>query len=226
MKSIDQIKRELSELDGLWDFNPLDVEQGSKDWLTMKLGVISATGADALLAAKTTQKRKSYISGLAAQICTGERPEISSKPLDWGNEHESSARSIYEYFTENELAQLPIVYKDESLRVACSPDGYGTPKGCEIKCPYSSSVYIDFAALGIIKPEYIKQVQFTMWVTGAEEWDFCNYDPRMKVKPFHSVTIERDLGMMKTFEDSVYEAIWEIDKILKTMGTEWGQQWV
>ena len=226
MKTLTQIKTHLNSLESTFGFNPANVNQDDEEWLVMKLGVLSATGGDALLAGPTTAKRKGYLAGKVAEVCTGMKPQITSKQMSWGLEHESAARSIYEFDRDTILHELPMIFKDDSLRYACSPDGITDKfKGAEIKCPYTTQVFIEFLSNGIIKPEYKKQCQFSMWITGYEIWDFMNYDKRMNSKPYHIVPIERDLKMMKSFDDAVPQAVFEMDKMLKDIGIKFGDHW-
>lgn len=224
MKTLEQIKKELDALEEIFGFNPNTIEQGSPEWLQMKLGVMSASNAHKIIAGAKTATRMSYLSELVAEIATREKPEISAKPLEWGKENELAARSIYEFETGYKIKELPFIFKDESLRVGISPDGYGEI-GLELKCPYTSKVFIDFACLGIIKNEYKAQCQFSMWVTGATQWHFANFDPRSTCKQFHYTTLERDEKMMKKFDECVPECIEQMDEMLAKLGIEYGYQW-
>ena len=205
----------------------LDLEQGTHEWLQAKLGVISASNISKVLAKKGTETRQGYMSELVAQIASGEvADEIQAKALEWGKINEQSARLLYQFETGNLVDEVGFFMTDDH-RCGCSPDGIikGQSKGLELKCPYSSKVFVEFAALGKIKPEYVKQCQFSMWVTGFEAWDFANYDPRIKSKMLHYTTIERDDEMMKLFDEVVPEFISEMDEMLAKLGTSFSPQW-
>ncbi len=227
MKSLAQIKEELLLAAPRLGFNPLEVDQGSVNWQTMKLGIVSASNIERALAKKGTATRSSYIAELAAQICTKEFPEVNAKTMQWGKDNEEAARSAYEFETGDIVTPIAFIYKDSSLRYGISPDGIleERAKGLELKCPFTTKVYIEFLTDGKIKPEYEKQCQFSMWVTDAEEWDFANYDPRMKKNMLHKVTVKRDLEMMKRFETELPEFIHDLDQVLKRAGFEFGDQW-
>lgn len=225
MKTLTDIRKHLDSLESTFGFNPNTITQDDPEWMIMKLGVISATGAEAILAKSTTEKRRNYLANKAGEVCTGQRAEVRAKQMEWGLDNEGPARSLYQFFTENKIEQLPIVYENPTLRAACSPDGLGEIKGAEIKCPYTTEAYIRVVTDSKIKPEYEKQCQFSMWVTGRELWDFINYDKRMNKKPFHVIPIERDEKMMKLFDDAVPQAIHEIDEILKKIGIKFGDHW-
>jgi len=234
MKSITEINSHLESLTERFGFNLAEYDQNSPEWYIGKFGVFSASKADCLLAGKSTPKRKIYILSKVAEVCTGSSPNVQCKQMEWGHDNEGPARSMYEFFTENNVKEVPIIYKTYSelegpdirnLRASCSPDGYGTKKGLEIKNPYTTQVYLDFLTNECVKPEWKKQVQFSMWVTDAEVWDFAEADKRMKLKPFHHIEIERDEKMMKLFDEAVPEAIHDMDKILESIGIKFGDHW-
>jgi hypothetical protein len=166
------------------------------------------------------------MANLVAQVCTGIIEEFNSKHTEWGNHNEDAARSSYEFSTGHTITQLPFVFKDDNYREGCSPDGIVTKnRGAEIKCPYNTEHYIKFLVEDKIKPEYKAQAQFQMRVLGGDEWDFVQYDPRMKKQPIKVVTIKRDSEMQKLFDDAVPAFIEEMDAMLKKIGIKFGDQW-
>jgi putative phage-type endonuclease len=206
--------------------NPVKADQGSDDWRRLKLGVISASNADCVLAGRTTQKRATYLAELVAQVATGMPPEFNAKALDWGKDNEQAARSAYEFHAGVEVLQAGMIFKDASMRAGCSLDGLVTRKRLvEIKCPYTSKVHIETVCAGKIDIDYLKQCQFQMWVTGAEVVDFVSYDPRMKRSMFFCKPIERDEDMQKLFDDAVPALIADMDLMLHKLGVSFGSQW-
>ena len=204
----------------------VNFEQGSYEWFQAKLGVPSASNIAKVLAKKGTETRAGYLSELVAQVATGEMPEISAKAMDWGKTQESVARSAYELCENVQVEQVGFIY-GHNRRVGCSPDGLvlNIAKGVEIKCPYTSKVHVDFLAMDKIKDEYIKQCQFSLWVTGLETWDFCSFDPRFKKNLLKVHTIQRDQSLMDRFDNEVPEFIKEMDAILERLEIKWGSQW-
>lgn len=204
----------------------LNTTQGSPEWFRGKVGVISASNISNVLAKKGTATRENYISELIAQVATGLIPEIDGPALRWGKENEQSARSAYEFLKGDVVEQVGFIY-GKDRRIGASPDGIILDKklGLEIKAPYTSKVHIDFLLMDKIKLEYIYQVQFSMFVTGLEQWDFASYDKRMKKEIIKIHTIERDLGLMERFENECGEFIAEMDKGLEKLQITWGSQW-
>lgn len=204
----------------------IQAEQGSAEWLTAKLGVLSASNAEAILAGEKTATRQTYMAELVAQIATGQVNELSAAALTWGKENEDAARAAYEFETGETIETYSFIFKDDSFRVGISADGiFADKKGVEIKCPFASKNYVEFLTCDKIKPEWQKQCQFSMWSLGVDEWEFCQFDPRMKKNPFRRVTINKDPEMMEKFDEAVPKFIEDMNKMLDRAGFKFGDQW-
>lgn len=185
--------------------------QGTDEWLKERLGVL--TGSCAYKAFKAGRggngwaaTRQSYLMDLVAEVMTGESPFATSRAIEWGNDHESMARDAYEAATFNVAVEAGLCFKDELKRCGASPDGFVGADGLiEIKCPYTTVVHLDTVINGTIKPEYIEQMQFQMWVTGRKWCDFVSFDPRMKEKKIHIIRIEAEKDYTKLVEDFIAE---------------------
>lgn len=237
---------DLAALDHVFGFDPSTIEQTSPHWHLLRLGVLTASraeclikkkhgakgtryGVDYLPASDKDSKRNAYISELVTEIATANIPEeVRAKPLNWGREHEETARQAYQAATFTTFQQIPFIYKDTTLRAGISPDGLNDDErgGLELKCPWSSKVFIEFMADAVIKPEYRHQCQFSMWVTGREYWDFANFDPRMvNTRKLHYLRIERCEQAMSLFDDAFAAFIHDMDAMLERIGAAFGQQW-
>tara|TARA_R110000796_G_scaffold118960_1_gene232928 strand:+ start:764 stop:1540 length:777 start_codon:yes stop_codon:yes gene_type:complete len=172
--------------------------------------------------------RQGYMAELVGQIVTGLLPdEMSFKQCEWGNEHEDSARALFELELGVDVEVPAFIYKDDVKRCGISPDGLiiGKKIGLELKCPFTTKVFVEFATCDKIKKEYIEQCQYSMWVTGYEAWYFANYDPRIKTKNLHWVLIERDEAYMKKYDEAFKNFTKDMDSMLEKLGMEFGQQW-
>lgn len=193
------LRNRLAAAESFLGFNPLEVEQGSDDWFTMRLGVATASQAKKFAAKQGSATRQTYMNTLLAEVATGmPAEEVTAKAMAWGNEHEPDARQAFEFATGLQAHQLPFVYRLGSdgkpqREFGCSPDGITSDGGgLEIKCPFLSANHVDFIINKNIKDDYIWQVQFSLWVTGLPHWYFASYDPRMKTKVLDFVKVLPD----------------------------------
>lgn len=214
--------------------NVYDVEQGSDDWLSSRLGVITASRAHDIIKqgrakGSYSESRKTYMMELVAQVATGLLPEQSQfKQAAWGHDNEPLAREAYEAREFACVNTCGLIYRDESMRCGISPDGIMEDRGIEIKNPFTTQVHLDTLLNGVIKPEYITQCQYSMWVTGLERWDFCSFDWRMRGAPENRLVVipqYRDDELMAKFDEEMPKFIAEMDEILVKIGFAFGDQW-
>ncbi len=208
-----------------------NLQQGPKEWRRLRLGVITASNAINVIAAGRGgkgwgEKKKTYLLDLVAEVCTGQAKEVSGKPLEWGKDYEDDARYNFSFISDLRVEEVPFIYKDATLRCGASPDGLCSDgAGLELKCPYNTAIYLDFRLNGEIKPEYVAQCQFSMWVTGRDRWYFANFDPRMRAEGLHYIVLERDPKMIAQFDAEIPEFIDAMDSALLDLGMQFGDQW-
>lgn len=214
--------------------NVYDLEQGTDEWRRHRIGVVTASRAHEIIKPGRgkggySESRATYMLELIAQVCTGQVPEQSSfKQAEWGHENEPLAREAYEAMEFVSVNQCGLIYRDNSLRCAISPDGIMEDRGLEIKNPYTTQVHLQTLMNGEIKPEYITQCQFSMWLTGLDRWDFCSYDHRMRGKASNRLCVipqRRDDETMRKFDIEIPKFIAEMDDALDRLGFKFGQQW-
>lgn len=225
MKTDQEIRKDLEQYTGVLGFNLNEVEQGAPEWLYAKLGVISASNAARACGSKVA--RNTYMLELLAQVFTSEQKEIKAKPMEWGKMYEVAARAQYEFQIKGEIKEYPFMFKDTRMRVGASPDGliHSKSAGNEIKCPYTTQVHLDLLINEKVKKDYEYQVQHSMYVTGADQWHFASYDPRMNIKPLVIKIMDRNEQFMELFRDAYHQFAYEMDKILHSQGISYGFQW-
>lgn len=145
-------------------------------------------------------------------------PSIPS--LHWGTTHEPWLRAeIWEAYPEWEIekAEFQMLNGDvprgtvstgfpQILLEHCgaSPDGLILPMGWgyEGKCPYDPEIHARYVEHGGVPPEYVPQVQWSLWVTGWPKWVFASGDPRREDGGRLVVRlVEPDLEMHQRFEE-------------------------
>lgn len=72
---------------------------------------------------KWPDMKMSYFHTLLAKVCTGVAPEVNAKVLAWGKQYDNDAKALFEFTSGVNVTESPIIYRDESMRTACSLDG-------------------------------------------------------------------------------------------------------
>ncbi|MCP4127311.1 MAG: YqaJ viral recombinase family protein [Gammaproteobacteria bacterium] len=172
----------------------LDVEQRSPEWFAAKAGIPGASQFDMILTpgGKVSTQSVSLVHQLVAEIISLKRLDsgYTSYWMERGMEVEQEAIDFYAFDKEVEVQQVGLCYQDERRLWSCSPDGLLPEQdgGLELKCP-SPKVHIDYLLAGTLPGKYKPQVQGSLWITGADWWDFMSYHPGL---PTLIVRVERD----------------------------------
>lgn len=218
----------LANLQSVFGFDASQVQQGSADWLMLKLGVLSASNADKIVAKRDSATRATYMASLISQVCSCVIPEeMNFKAMEHGKLYEPAARdalSVALGFVN--IQEIAFMFSDESLRVGVSPDGLFDNTIVEIKCPFNGENFIKFAAFETNKKDWAWQAQFQLFAGKADEHIFCQYDPRMVLcNNLHYVKTERDEAMQKTLADAIPQFIADMDQALNKLGVTFGDHW-
>lgn len=159
------------------------VEQGTPEWMAMRLGKLTASRMSDAMAKPETAARKNYIAQLVAERLTGQAAEsFCNDAMRWGVEHEPIARAEYEIFTGADVNLIDFVDHPELEWCGASPDGLVNDLGLiEVKCP-NTATHIDYL-LGQKPPaKYVPQMALQLLCTGRKWCDFVSFDPRMPEK--------------------------------------------
>lgn len=222
---IETLRSRLAAFNDTFGFDCVAVEQRSFPWHMMRLGVITASNIGGILAKTGSATRDGAMAELIAEIATGSPGEpVSAKALQHGIDNEPAAIESYVFSCGDVVDQIPFVYRDETMRTGCSPDGITGNKSLEVKCPWNTRYHIETIVDGRIKKEYQEQVQFQMWVLGTEVVDFITFDPRMLKHNFFTIPVERSDKHQATFNDAVPQFIKEMDAKLERLGFKFGEQ--
>lgn len=210
------------------------IKQGTTDWLMHRAGVITASKVHNIIKAGRgksgySESRAAYMEELCSQVCTGMVAEQTPfKQAKWGHENEPFAREAYEARFLTVVDTLGLLYKDETLRCAASPDGLTEFGGLEIKCPFTSQTHFKTLIEGFVKPEYMTQMQYSMWCAGLDRWDFGSFDPRFTGGSERRLFVQTFTPHHETFmtlEREIPLFIGEMDEMLAKVGAKFGDQW-
>lgn len=198
------------------------IEQGSKEWLELRLGKVTASRiADVLAKGKSGEalSREDYRYELVVQRLTGDPGEsFTNAAMEWGTATEPQARIIYEAEAGVFVEQVPFILHPTIKWFGCSPDGLVRDTGLvEIKCP-NSKTHIKYLNAGKPPAKYVPQMQCQMAVTGRQWCDFVSFDPRLpKDLQLFVVRLDRDEDYIKSMEAEVVKFLSEVETMFKQL---------
>jgi len=195
-----------------------DIEQGTEEWKELRLGKVTASRFKDVIAngqgGKPSKTRLAYMYQLAAEILTGEQQDFySNQYMEWGNENEPRARSMYEFESNCDVEQVAFIVHNEWVGV--SPDGLiGNDGLIEIKCP-KTTTQIEYFLSGKVPASYRPQIQGQLWVSEREWCDFISFDPRVNgVSGYFKVREYRDNKYILELEKKVFEFVEDLGDLL------------
>lgn len=196
-----------------------DIEQGTQEWLDMRLGYVTASRFKDVLAGGKGITRNSYMMQLAAEIVTNQVEEsYSNSAMEWGTATEPQARSMYELNNFVDVEQVTFITHD-TINAGYSPDGLVGNNGLiEIKCP-KTTTHIETVLSGKMPTGHIPQVQGGLWLAEREWLDFISFDPRIiSDKSYFCIRVYRDESYIKNLESEVIKFNEELSKIIESIG--------
>lgn len=194
------------------------------EWLDIKAGKFSGSDFHQYMGiAKTgklsdTAKKELYkkvLENFGYRFDTFQTPAMLI-----GIEREPTAREAYSFIYGKDIKEVGFVDKEE-LHAGCSPDGViyddNDPEKIaeiiEIKCP-SVETFVSYLDEEFCKPEYETQMQFNMFITGAEVCHFVVYHPDfnlivrdVKKDPEVQEKIANVLNALNIMYDTLYERV-------------------
>lgn len=163
------------------NFTVLDVEQRSEAWHQARLGRLTSTCADALLATgrggDESAQRKNLLMKLALEQITGKCNDraLKTDAMDYGADFEPEAFAAYEAET-GELLTRSGFLQHNSLMAGTSLDGHTDSFSlfAELKVPYPAQ-HLDYLTSGNVPLKYFRQCLHHFWITGALACDWVSY---------------------------------------------------
>jgi len=193
-----------------------NVEQGTPEWLALRLGRFTASDFHVMLGKSQTKTDKLYEIIFERLTNNTDQENYSSFAMERGKILEAEARRLYSAVNEIPVRQTGFVEPDgeEPYKgfIGSSPDGLiGEDGGLEIKCPLGKNFLQwtmpqDDGTLNItyIKPEYRTQLEFNLMVTGRKYWDFCYYHPLLGLAVQR---VESDADLREKIKNALNECI-------------------
>lgn len=197
-----------------------DIEQGSDEWLKLRMGVATASNFNKIITA-TTSKESTTLSKYALELatqCLLNEPEETYKNsiMQRGNDLEPIARQAYKESTLQVVDEITM-FKSDCGNFGYSPDGLVGEDGLiEIKCPIATT-HLKYILDNKMPNDYIQQVQGGLWVSEREWIDFISYHPNFKDKQLFKIRVERDEEYIKKLAELGNKTIDLRNKILEQL---------
>lgn len=181
-----------------------DIEQGTPEWLALRLGIATASELDCLLVAGKGEAgfgvaAFTYMDQLIGERITEEAAELpfQTKATIRGHELEQVARGLYEDREGITAEQVGIILNHG---IGYSPDALvGTNGLTEIKTKLPK-FQIGVILAGEVPKEHIAQCQGGLWVSEREWIDFISYWPGI---PLFVKRMYRDEAMIRKIAERV-----------------------
>lgn len=159
-----------------------DVEQGSEEWLQLRLAKPTASEFDKILSpgGKVSTQTQAYCNRLLAEMIIGKPVQTFEKTpwMERGNELEAEAVMFYEQLNDVETVKIGFCTDDEN-KYGASPDRLIGEDGLlEIKVP-APHTHVAYLLSGQIDKGYWPQIQGQLLVTGRKWCDWLSYHPEM-----------------------------------------------
>ena len=203
-------------------------EQGSAEWLSMRLGKVTASRVkDVLSKGRGTSPSKtaeSYMMELIADVLTGEpKPFFENDAMRWGTETEPQARSMYEV-NNGFVSVKEVAFVEHNEFIGISPDGLVGDDGLlEIKCP-NTTTQLKRALSDDYSADYKAQIQMQLWVTERQWCDFVSFDPRLDCDAgYLQQRVERDEKYIEEMKTKVYAFVEKMNELIEQLTTKEGK---
>ena len=197
-----------------------DIEQGTPEWLALRLGIATASELDCLLVSGKHPTgfgvaAFTYMDQLIGERITEEAAELpfQTKATIRGHELEEVALGLYEGREEVKAQKVGIILNHG---IGYSPDGLiGNDGLIEIKTKLPK-FQVGVILAGEIPKEHVAQCQGGLWASDREWIDFISYWPGM---PLFVKRAHRDEAMIRKIAERV-KSFYEImdERMNKVLG--------
>jgi predicted phage-related endonuclease len=205
-----------------------NMPQGSKEWESIRRGVVTASEIDALITPewkpRTGEGVKTYLYNKIAEKLMApdtEDEDVNTTPswaADQGKILENTAIPWFEFETDLKVERVGFCLSDDG-RIGCSPDGLvGDDAGLETKCP-QPHYQVRYLLGQAVPKQYLGQVHMSMLVTGRPCWWFVSYSQNM---PKLIVKVERDEAIQEKLRDVIDAFLGDFDREFEKV-REFGQ---
>lgn len=189
-----------------------EIKQRSDEWYNLRMLKMTASNADKIIAGGNVLFN--YCEKLVNEFINGAESHYVSNDMQRGIELEPIARNLASSIYNINFHEVGAIVHNN--RVLVSPDGVEFVNNkpnrlIEIKCPCDN--VFNKVLQGYINPKYYAQMQMQLYVSGALECLYFNYNE--DVKPFYKGQwIKPDKEVFKTLERNLKFGVEIIEMLL------------
>lgn len=190
----------------------IEIEQGSKDWLKLRLGRITGTRLKDVFKSDNL----TLIDELIAEVEAGEFEEtFVNSAMQRGKNLEPFVKDIYNQVRGVDLEDVGFCVSEKyKENLGLSPDAFTLDRlgAVEIKCP-NTKTHVKYIRMDVVPREYIHQVYMYFIINENLEWlDFVSFDDRFKVRPMFIKRVTRE-----EIKEELIDIEKGIDKFIKKL---------
>jgi hypothetical protein len=192
----------------------IDCIQGSPEWLSARLGIITASEMDNVMS--NGKARLTYMYKLIAERVTGEPTgQPMTADMERGHLWEPEARQLYVTLTGDEVSETGFIRNHDDLGgVGYSPDGLVGKEGLlEIKTR-KPHLQAEILITGNIPNDHEHQCHTGLWVTEREWIDYVSYCPGL---PLFRQRIERRHVDFDKMHQAVFDFYGDLEEKMQTI---------
>lgn len=152
-----------------------DLEQGSPEWIKVRLGIVTISELKNVMAKGDGKVRAKYLRTVVGEKISGLPFErYSNDYMERGHTQEDDARNLYTFITDNVVQRIGFMKRG---LVGYSPDGLiGADGLLEIKTKMAH-IHIECLEKDELPTEHRHQCQGGLWLSGRQWLDFVSYSP-------------------------------------------------
>lgn len=184
-----------------------NLEQGTNEWLMVRLGKFTASDAQAI-ASNGKGLETLVLEKVAESITMKLKDQYTNADIERGHEFEMNARNSYEIDSQNKVVEVGFV--ELTNRIGCSPDGFVGDDGLvEIKCKNDVN-FVRYLLDGKIDPAHEWQMQMQMYVCDRQWVDYVVYNENFP-NPMKVVRVNRDEAKIAKLKAGLATAVAELE---------------
>jgi hypothetical protein len=191
----------------------ISCRQGTPEWLSIRLGKVTASEIDALVSPegkiRTGQGPQTYLYKKLSEKLLGFAPDQGSTfAMNQGSLLENECLPWFEFEFNTPIQRVGFCTSDDG-RIGFSPDGLiGGDSGIEAKCfqpPHSLQTLLD----GVVPKENIVQIQMSLMISERKSWKFVSYSRQW---PALVLTVERDEKIIAAIRSALDQFLERFDE--------------